>query len=66
MCYLPDFTGLFTLRGGGEGGGGGGFRPIILDTLVLRYELKGKNRARPEIFRVVFVYAQNLGPNTKI
>ena len=27
------------------------FRPIILETLVLRYELKG--RTRPDSFRVV-------------
>ena len=46
------------LRGGG-GGGGGVFRPIILETLVLRYELKGKARTRPDIFRVV------LGPGAE-
>ena len=28
-------------------------RPIILETLILGYELKGKARTRPEIFRVV-------------
>ena len=27
--------------------------PIILETLILRYELKGKARTRPDIFRVV-------------
>ena len=41
------------MQGGGGGGGGGWFRPIILETLILRYELKGKARTRPEIFRVV-------------
>ena len=35
------------------GGGGGGFRPINLETLILRYELKGKARTRPEICRVL-------------
>ena len=40
----------YILRGGG---GGGGFMPLILETLILRYELKGKARTRPEIFRVV-------------
>ena len=34
-------------------GGGGGFRPIIFETLILRYELKGKAMACPDIFRVV-------------
>ena len=29
------------------------FKPIILETLILRYELKGKARTRSEIFRVV-------------
>ena len=33
--------------------GGGGFRPIILETLLLRHEWKGKARTRPKIFRVV-------------
>ena len=33
---------IVTLRGGG--GGVGGFRPMILETLILRYELKGKAR----------------------
>ena len=33
--------------------GGGGFRPIILETLVMRYGLKGKARTRPNFFRVV-------------
>ena len=33
---------------------GGGFRPIMLEILIVRYELKGKVRTRPEIFRVVF------------
>ena len=33
--------------------GGGGFRPIIFETLVLRYGLKGKARTRPEFLRVV-------------
>ena len=35
-------------------GGGGGFRPIILETLIMRYGLKGKGRTRPDFFRVVF------------
>ena len=42
-----------------KGGGGGGFRPIILETLILRYELKGNARTRPEIFMVV------LGPSAQ-
>ena len=28
-------------------------RPISLETLILRYELKGKATTRPEIFRLV-------------
>ena len=38
-----------------QGGGGGvwGFRPIILETLILRYGLKGKARTRPDVLRVV-------------
>ena len=32
--------------------GGGGFRPIILEILILRYGLKGKARTRPNFFRV--------------
>ena len=36
-----------------RGGGGGGFRPIILETLILKYGLKGEARTRPQIFRVV-------------
>ena len=35
------------------GGGGGGVRPIILETLIMRYGLKGKARTRPNFFRVV-------------
>ena len=35
-------------------GGGGGFRPIILETLIMRYGLKGKGRTRPDFLRVVF------------
>ena len=34
-------------------GGGGGFRPIILETFIMRYGLKGKARTRPDFFRVV-------------
>ena len=34
-------------------GGGGGFRPIIFETLILRYGLKGKARTRSDFFRVV-------------
>ena len=30
-----------------------GFRPIILETLILRYGLKEKARTRPEIVRVI-------------
>ena len=30
-----------------------GFRPMIFENLILRYELKGKARTRPDIFRVV-------------
>ena len=36
----------------GGWGGGGGFRPIILETLILRYGLKGKGRTRPDLFMV--------------
>ena len=32
---------------------GGSFRPIILETLILRYGLKGKARTRPDFIRVV-------------
>ena len=35
--------------------GGGGFRPIILETLIMRYGLKGKGRTRPEFW----VHAHN-------
>ena len=34
-------------------GGGGGVRPIILETLIMRYGLKGKARTRPDFFRLV-------------
>ena len=34
-------------------GRGGGFRPIILETFIMRYGLKGKARTRPDFFRVV-------------
>ena len=36
-------------------GGGGGFRlrPIILETSIWRYGLKGKARTRPDFYRVV-------------
>ena len=48
---------LVELRGGG--GGGGGVRPIILETFIMRYGLKGKARTRPDFFRVVLgPYAQ--------
>ena len=30
-----------------------GFRPIILENLILTYELKGKARTRPDNLRVV-------------
>ena len=29
---------------------GGGFTPIILETLIMRYGLKGKGRTRPDFF----------------
>ena len=32
-----------------RGGGGGGFRPIVLQTLILRYDLKENARTCPEI-----------------
>ena len=38
------------LRGGG---GGGGVRPIIWETFIMRYGLKGKARTRLDFFRVV-------------
>ena len=38
---------LFKLKGGG------GFRPIILETLIMRYGLKGKGMTRPDFFKVV-------------
>ena len=36
-----------------KGGGGGVFRPIILETFIMRYGLKWKAMARPDFFRVV-------------
>ena len=39
--------------------GGGDFRPIILETSILRYELKGMARTSPDVSRVV------LGPRTQ-
>ena len=33
--------------------GVGGLRPIILETLIMRYGLKGEARTRPDFFRVV-------------
>ena len=53
-CYEDTFK--------GGGGGGGGFMPIILETLVLIYELKGKARTRPEIFRVVVCPCEQFYP----
>ena len=41
---------FYLLRGGG---GGWGFKPIILETLIMRYGLKGKAWTRPDFFRVV-------------
>ena len=35
------------------GWGGGGFRPIILETLIMRFGLKGKARTGPDFFRLV-------------
>ena len=32
------------------------FRPIILETLIMRYGLKGKGRTRPDFFRVVHAH----------
>ena len=32
----------------------GSFRPIMLETLILRYGLKEKARTRPDFIRVVF------------
>ena len=56
-----------------KGGGGGGFRPIILETLIMRYGLKGKARTRPDFFRVVlgpcaqfYPREAKKGPNTKM
>ena len=49
---------LYHLRGGG----GGGFVPLILETLVLIYELKGKARTRPEIFMVVLCPCEQFYP----
>ena len=44
--------------------GGGGFRPIILETLIMRYGLKGKGRTRPDFFTVVLGPVV-LGPEQK-
>ena len=61
-----------------KGGGGGGFRPIIFETLIMRYGLKGKGRTCPDFFQGGFgsmrtilhmcseASEQNMGPNTKI
>ena len=55
--------------GGGGGGGGWWFRPIILENSILRYDLKGKARTRPDIFRAFWVHVHNnahVRPRTKI
>ena len=55
-----QFYNVFILKGGGGGrGGGGGFRPVILETFIIRYGLKGKARTSPDFFRLV------LGPCTQ-
>ena len=38
---------------------GGGFRPIILETLIMRYGLKGKGRTRPDFLGWFWVHAHN-------
>ena len=43
--------------------GGGGFRPIILETLIMRYGLKGKARTRPDFFRLVEPISVKFLPN---
>ena len=40
-------------------GGGGGFKPIILETLIMRYGLKGKARTRPDFLGWFWVHAHN-------
>ena len=50
ISFGLDSTLISILRGGGGGGGGGGFRPLILETLISRYKLKGKARTRPDFF----------------
>ena len=57
-CFLLAFNRLLTGCSPAVKGGGG-FRPIILETLIMRYGLKGKARTRPEFLRVV------LGPCTQ-
>ena len=76
IFFISDLQLCNWLGERGLGGGGRGFRPIILETLVLRYELKGKTRTRPVIFRMVLgpcakfypceASEQKRGPNTKI
>ena len=39
-----------------------GFRPIILETLILRYGLKGKAKARPDFIRVVLAAGAQFYP----
>ena len=56
---LVYFTGCQIRRSFIKGGGGGGFRPIILEILVMRYGLKEKARTRPHV-------SKKMGPNTKI
>ena len=69
-CYIS----VDLIKGGG--GGGGGVRPIILETLIMRYWLKGKARTRPDFFRLVLgpcaqfypceASEKKIRPNTKI
>ena len=60
--------------GGGGGGGGVGGEAYNFGNFDLRYELKGKARTRPDIFRVVLRWfwvhvrprSKKMGPKTKI
>ena len=48
--------------------GGGGFRPVILETLSLRCELKGEARTRPYFLGLIWNHAHNfthLRPRSK-
>ena len=51
------------IKGGGGGGGGGGvFRTIILEILILRYELKGKGQDTSRNFKGGFGYMRTILP----